>query len=53
LTNEVLDTTLQLLIKQITTLYSSSKLEPFYLECFTHKARNTKLDESAPEVVKK
>ncbi|CAG8630756.1 2843_t:CDS:2, partial [Gigaspora margarita] len=47
------DTTLQLLIKQITTIYSSSKLEPFYLEHFTRKARNTKLDESAPEIVKK
>ncbi|CAG8741593.1 1230_t:CDS:1, partial [Dentiscutata heterogama] len=47
------DTTLQLLIKQISTLYSSPKLEPFYLEYFTCKAKNTKLDESAPEVVKK
>ncbi|CAG8545754.1 6726_t:CDS:2 [Scutellospora calospora] len=47
-----MEDTLQSLTKQISILYSSPKLEPYYLEYFTHKAKNTKLDENTPEVVK-
>ncbi|CAG8537536.1 19094_t:CDS:2 [Cetraspora pellucida] len=48
-----MEDTLQLLTKQISALYSSPKLEPFYVEYFMRKARNAKLDENAPEVVQK